>query len=206
MPVAVGTRFDQWSVSYEDSDLQRLLFDPVHDTVVGELARHVVDRSAVLDVGCGTGRLLRRLDGVFASSVGVDPAAGMLVAARRLGTRADLVAASAEQLPLPDRSFSLVTATLSARHWADLDAGVAELARVLAAGGLVVVGEARAGRAPYLTGAIAARHELDVVACVPAPVRGPVPPADVVTLRRSGSAHRRRRHNRVAASGPPHLA
>jgi ubiquinone/menaquinone biosynthesis C-methylase UbiE len=193
LPVAVESRFDQWSVSYEDSDLQRLLFDPVHDTVVGEVARHVVDRSAVLDVGCGTGRLLRRLDGVFAASVGVDPAAGMLVAARRLGTRADLVAASAERLPLPDRSFSLVTATLSARHWADLDAGVAELARVLAPGGLVVVGEARAGRAPYLAGAIAARHELDVVACVPAPVRGPVPPADVVTLRRSVRAHRRRR-------------
>jgi ubiquinone/menaquinone biosynthesis C-methylase UbiE len=185
LPVAVESAFDQWALGYEHSDLQRLLFDPVHETVVGELGRHVVDRSAVVDVGCGTGRLLRRLDGVFATSVGVDPATGMLVAARRLGTRAGLVRAGAERLPLGDRSFSLVTTTLSTRHWSDLDAGLAELARVLAPGGLVVVGEARTGRTPFVDTAVAGRHGLDVVACVPAPVRGPVPPADVVTLRRT---------------------
>ena len=193
MSVAVRSPFDHWSASYEDSDLQRLLFDPVHVTVVGEIGRHVVDRSGVLDVGCGTGRLLRRLDGVFTTTVGVDPAAGMLVAARGHGGRAGFVRACAERLPLPDRSFSLVTATLSARHWRDLDAGLAELVRVLAPAGLVVVGEARRGRAPFLDRDLAARHGLDVVASVPAPVRGPVPQADVVTLRRSVRARRRRR-------------
>ena len=79
-----------------------------------------------------------------------------------------------------------MTATLSARHWRDLDAGLAEVARVLGRDGLAVVGEARTGRAPYLDRKRVARHGLDVVDSVAAPVRGPVPLADVVTLRRRG--------------------
>lgn len=184
MPVAVRSPFDQWAVSYERSDLQRLLFDPVHATVADEVARHVVARDVVLDVGCGTGRLLRRMGGSFASAVGVDPAARMVAGARSLGTRATLVCAGAERLPLPDKAFSLVTATLSARHWHDLGRGLAEAARVLAPGGLVVVGEARTGRAPFVGRDVARRHGLEVVATVAAPVRGPVPRVDVVTLRR----------------------
>lgn len=186
MPVAVRSSFDRWAASYELSDLQHLLFDPVHATVQAEVHRLVVDRAAVLDIGCGTGRLLRRLGPEFAQCVGVDPAPGMVEAARELGTDAVLVCASAEWLPLPDAAFSLVTATLSARHWHDLDAGLAEVARVLGRDGLAVVGDARTGRSPYLERKRAAPHGLDVVACVPAPVRGPVPLADVVTLRRRG--------------------
>ena len=87
MPVAVRSSFDRWAASYELSDLQRLLFDPVHVTVQAEVRRHVVDRAAVLDVGCGTGRLLRRLGPQFAVCVGIDPAPGMVDAARELGTK-----------------------------------------------------------------------------------------------------------------------
>lgn len=184
MTLAV-TPFDRWAASYEDSDLQRLLFDPVHETVVREVERRVVDREAVLDIGCGTGRLLRRLVGTFGSSVGVDPSPAMIAAARSRGTDASLVCAGAELMPLRSEAFSLVTSTLSARHWHDLHRGLAEMARVLAAGGLVVVGEARTGRTPYLGREVVARHGLEVVDVVAAPVRGPVPVADVVTLRRA---------------------
>ena len=51
-------RFDHWSRTYEDSFLQRFFFDRVHQAVLTIVANRTEPRS-LLDVGCGTGRLLR---------------------------------------------------------------------------------------------------------------------------------------------------
>ena len=92
---------------------------------------------AVLDMGCGTGALLRTLadrlpaGGALAS---VDPAPAMLEVGRAaLGRRSRvwLARAIAERLPFRDASFDLVVTTVSFAHWADQPAGLTEIARVL---------------------------------------------------------------------------
>ncbi|HET6652178.1 MAG TPA: class I SAM-dependent methyltransferase [Nocardioides sp.] len=196
------SRFDAWAATYELSDLQALVFDPVHVVVADLLRRHADGRRALLDLGCGTGRLLRRLrtePGGIAEAVGVDPAPRMLAEARRRRTPARLVCASAERLPFPTGAFEVVTVSMSVRHWQDRDAGLAQVARVLAPGGVLVVGEPRPAGASAprprrrwgLSSAAAwpglevlGGHGLDVVDAKPAPVRGPVPPVDVVVARR----------------------
>jgi len=54
--------FEQWSRSYEQSWLQNLYFDRVHRAALDLLSQpdggHIP--GSVLDVGCGTGRLLRK--------------------------------------------------------------------------------------------------------------------------------------------------
>jgi SAM-dependent methyltransferase len=80
-----------------------------------------------LDVGSGGGHVARRLREAGLEVVTVDPASGM---------QAD-VQAVAEQLPFADRSFDLVACRAAAHHFADVAAGVAEMARV--AGDRVVV-------------------------------------------------------------------
>jgi ubiquinone/menaquinone biosynthesis C-methylase UbiE len=95
----------------------------------------------LLDVGCGTGRLLRSAASRFPGTglVGVDVSGRMLsVAAATVLARtpALLIRAAAERLPFADAVFDLVTATLTYRHWADQAAGVAEIGRVLAPGGV----------------------------------------------------------------------
>jgi demethylmenaquinone methyltransferase/2-methoxy-6-polyprenyl-1,4-benzoquinol methylase len=93
----------------------------------------------ILDVGCGTGRLLSEAARAFpqADLVGVDPSAGMLsVAAARNPAACRLVQARAEDLPFPDDLFDLVTATYSIRHWSDPDGALRQIARVLAPHGL----------------------------------------------------------------------
>jgi ubiquinone/menaquinone biosynthesis C-methylase UbiE len=99
----------------------------------------------VVDVGCGPGSAVRRVSkrGV-ASVVGVDPAPMMLRAARLLG-RGDkrYVRGSAEDLPLPDDSASVVWTLASVHHWRDIDAGLAEILRVLRPGGRFLAVERR---------------------------------------------------------------
>ena len=142
-------RFGRWAPSYDRSFLQRTLFGPVQDATIAAAAGHSAQPRAILDVGCGTGQLLRRLAARFpaAELVGADAAAGMIEQAQA-AVPADLpvrfVQAFAEELPFPDASFDLVTSTVSFHHWADQRRGLGEVRRVLAPGGLFVLTDALA--------------------------------------------------------------
>lgn len=97
----------------------------------------------VLDLCCGTGDMALALDreakrrGGTPDILGVDFAHPMLVRAREKfkGTRARAIEADALALPLEDESFDLVTSAFGFRNLANYDKGLAEIYRVLAAGG-----------------------------------------------------------------------
>jgi ubiquinone/menaquinone biosynthesis C-methylase UbiE len=128
--------FDRWSRTYEDSFFQWFLFDRVHRAVLNLVAHRTEPRS-LLDVGCGTGRLLRaaHLRWPNAELIGVDPTPGMLNVARGLTPDATFHAGFAESLPLPDACVDVALSTISFHHWKDHAAGVCEVARVLRPGG-----------------------------------------------------------------------
>ncbi len=97
------------------------------------------DRGHVLDVAAGTGlvaaELLRRGFRVTA----LDQSPEMLAVARaRLNGRAELVVASAEDLPFADASFDHLTFPYLLRYVDDPGATLAELARVVRPGGVLV--------------------------------------------------------------------
>ena len=67
-------KFNRWSGTYEDSWFQYLYFDRIHTGVL----RFVTVKSApgdIVDVGCGTGRLLRKIRERWphARLTGIDP-------------------------------------------------------------------------------------------------------------------------------------
>lgn len=134
-------RFDKWSTSYEESWMQKALFDRAHRATL-ELATSMVhDPTYILDIGCGTGRLLRRAHTYWpeAQLIGVDPAKGMIEAAQRLTPYATFYQGMGEALPLTDGSVDLAFSTVSFHHWQDQAAGVLEVARVLRPGGCFVL-------------------------------------------------------------------
>jgi ubiquinone/menaquinone biosynthesis C-methylase UbiE len=128
-------QFDRWSARYERSKWQGLVFDRVHRKAF-DLATPFGEPGAVLDVGCGTGRLLRAAHDRWPNArlVGVDPSTGMIEAGRGL-TPGELHVASAEAIPLPDDSVDLAFSTIAFHHWADPARGLREVARVLRPGG-----------------------------------------------------------------------
>jgi ubiquinone/menaquinone biosynthesis C-methylase UbiE len=119
---------------------------------LGEMHRQIVNRTidialakapepeCILDIGCGTGLLLRELARRLPHAVelvGVDPAAAMIDVAERSAPadgRLRFLAGTAERLPLPDDAFDLVVSTTSFDHWADQAGGLVECARVMAPG------------------------------------------------------------------------
>lgn len=105
----------------------------------------------VVDIGCGPGVAARRAAAAgIASVVGLDPAPVMLRVARLAGlvprpgrVRPRYRVGAAESLPLPDGSASVVWSLSTVHHWPDLDAGIAEVARVLRPGGRLLAIEHR---------------------------------------------------------------
>ncbi|HSK14930.1 MAG TPA: methyltransferase domain-containing protein [Gaiellaceae bacterium] len=98
-----------------------------------------VTGSRVLDVGCGTGRLAAALADRGARVWGVDPSDGMLAQARAVaGRKVGLKQGRAEELPFKDGWFDCAVLRLVV-HLVDRPRAFAELRRVLAPGGRVVI-------------------------------------------------------------------
>jgi ubiquinone/menaquinone biosynthesis C-methylase UbiE len=126
--------------TYDRHWLQRIVFEPVQRTVLELAQETVANPSAILDVGCGTGRLLRIAASRFprANLVGIDAAAEMVKQAQASIPDASKIRfqqAVAENLPFQDHQFDLVFSTLTFHHWRDQAKGISEVGRVLAPGG-----------------------------------------------------------------------
>jgi SAM-dependent methyltransferase len=111
--------------------------------------------SRVLDLGCGGGHVSYR----------AAPFAGEVVAADVTARMLDVVAATAserglpnittrlapaENLPFDDGFFDMVISRFSTHHWQDMEAGLRQARRVLAAGGRALFIDTIAPPAPVL--------------------------------------------------------
>ena len=137
-------RFDEWASTYDQSALQKRCFEPLHELTLEEAGRADPSPKSIIDLGCGTGLLLKRAGTVFpgAELIGVDVSAEMIDAARAAALpeqHARFLRASAEALPLPDASFDIALSTASFHHWSDQRGGLVEVARVLRPGGVFVL-------------------------------------------------------------------
>ncbi|MFB6118448.1 class I SAM-dependent methyltransferase [Halosegnis sp.] len=129
-------RFDRFARLYD------LAMPPADAATLGRgFAFADRDIEQVLDVGGGTGRAARSAgegaDGTLA--IVVDAAAGMVREATANGAPALL--GLAEQLPIGDETVDAVTVVDALHHFADAETTLAEAARVLRPGGVLVIRE-----------------------------------------------------------------
>jgi ubiquinone/menaquinone biosynthesis C-methylase UbiE len=122
-----------------------MLWTNKHDELLAVL--DVQPDDDVLEVGYGPGGLVRLLaERTRAGSIrGVDPSPEMRDQASRRNRRAvragrvHLDLGSADDTGLPDASVDRVVSVRNVALWPDLEAGVAELHRVVRPGGVVVI-------------------------------------------------------------------
>jgi demethylmenaquinone methyltransferase/2-methoxy-6-polyprenyl-1,4-benzoquinol methylase len=107
--------------------------------------------SRALDVATGTGDLAVELASRGADVVGVDFSEGMLELARRKAPQLRFDQGNALELAYADGEFDAVTVGFGARNFADLERGLAEMARVTRPGGKVVVLEITTPQKPPLS-------------------------------------------------------
>lgn len=112
----------------------------------GRVLEAVGDMSfkSVLDAGCGTGALLKRLALLrpTAELTGVDLSPKMIDTARdKLNGAARLLCADAEELPFDGREFDLLICSDSFHHYPRPERAAAEFYRVLKDGGTLLISD-----------------------------------------------------------------
>jgi ubiquinone/menaquinone biosynthesis C-methylase UbiE len=139
------------------------IFEPWSHEII-ERARPVGPSDRILDLGCGTGIVARKLRERLGGAVritGVDASPDMIAAARSLAPELEWREANAMALPFPDASFDLVVAQQMLQFVPDPLAALREVRRVLAPGGRLVAATWRPRHElPFydVLGKIAERH------------------------------------------------
>lgn len=110
--------------------------DPEYEEQILPLAAdHLSGAARVLDVGTGEGQVARLTSSMGADVVGLDPTWNQVRVAAERGAGPHYLGAGAAALPFPDARFDVVIACLVFEHITDVDAAIAEVARVLEPGG-----------------------------------------------------------------------
>jgi ubiquinone/menaquinone biosynthesis C-methylase UbiE len=129
--------FDQWAFSY-DWLFPSVIYQAIHKRLLEYV--DLPERSNILDMGCGTGRLLDRLATEFPDlrGTGLDLSSNMLRIARRSNShhpRLIYIEGNAESLPFGEGQFDAIFSTISFLHYLEPQQVLNEVARVLSPGG-----------------------------------------------------------------------
>jgi len=94
-----------------------------------------------LDAACGTGRFAEFLARRGHRVIGIDSSPDMLALARRRVPEGDFHVGELDRLPLPDDSVDVIVCALALEHVPRLEPVLAEFARVLRAGGDLIISD-----------------------------------------------------------------
>lgn len=138
--LAAKTRvFDQWAPNY-DWLFTTVFYQAVHQRLLSYVQLPNNSSTPVLDIGCGTGKLLNRLAAQYPQlqGTGLDLSPEMLRQARRSNghrPRLIFVRGASETMPFADHQFQAAFSTISFLHYPDPQQVFMEIGRVLKPGG-----------------------------------------------------------------------
>jgi SAM-dependent methyltransferase len=135
---SVHDGYTEWAETYDGPNPMIALEESVVTPILERLAAPGL---RALDAACGTGRHARLLDACGCVTTGLDQSAAMLEVARAKVPDASFEHGDVEHMPFDDDSFELAVVSLALCHLPDPTDAVAELARVIAPGGTLVIAD-----------------------------------------------------------------
>ncbi|MGF1459500.1 MAG: class I SAM-dependent methyltransferase [Leptolyngbyaceae cyanobacterium] len=125
--------FDRWAPSY-DTILPSVLYQAVHKRLMDYV--HLPSPCQVLEVGCGTGKLLARLAQHWStlSGVGIDLSTGMIAQAEQNFADCDrlqVICGDVTRLPFATRTFDAVFCSISFLHYPQPAAAFQAIVQIL---------------------------------------------------------------------------
>lgn len=130
--------YDAFSEGYEQhrGDNDPGGYHDMLDMLESDFVRRFGAGGYVLEVGCGTGLVLQRIQRFARRTKGIDLSPGMLARARERGL--DVVEGSATALPFDNDTFDVTCSFKVLAHIPDIELALREMLRVTKPGGTVV--------------------------------------------------------------------
>ena len=128
------TYYDDFAGWYEKE--RHLPYHRMLDDLEVELVERYAAGKEALEVGCGTGLILHRVEQFARRARGIDLSGGMLAKAAARGL--EVVQASATELPIATGSVDVAYSFKVLAHIPDIEGAMREMARVVRPGGWVL--------------------------------------------------------------------
>ncbi|NJK40667.1 MAG: class I SAM-dependent methyltransferase [Acaryochloridaceae cyanobacterium SU_2_1] len=131
--------FDRWAPNY-DCLLTTVFYQALHQRLLDYVQLPRDFPTSVLDIGCGTGKLLNRLADHFPQlqGTGLDLAQQMLYQARQANRhhpRLIFIQGRSDALPFAQQQFEAAFSTISFLHYPEPECVLQEICRILKPGG-----------------------------------------------------------------------
>lgn len=108
---------------------------------INEIETSIIEKIGVgkktLEIGCGTGIILKQVSNIAAEAWGMDLSSGMLENAREMGL--NVIEGNAISIPFPDNSFDIIYSFKVLPHVIEIEKAMAEISRVLKSDGTAVL-------------------------------------------------------------------
>lgn len=132
-------KFDKRADKY-DSEFEGKFSEKFYSLLTDNIT--LSDGSNVLDVGCGTGTVLKRLSEKFGiRGYGIDTEEKMIEQAVLKCPDMDIRLCSCTETPFNDKSFDTIVACMAYHHFSDREKFAAEAARLLKSGGRLYIAD-----------------------------------------------------------------
>lgn len=100
---------------------------------------NITSAKRLLDIGCGTGYLLKAADQRGLGTYGLDISDEGVKIARKISPNSKIILGKGEDLKFPDNFFDYVTCVGSLEHFCDMEKGINEMLRVAKKGAIFCV-------------------------------------------------------------------
>lgn len=138
-PKTVSSFGEEWNVfhGFNERELE-FTGDMYFDIITPEMLN---DQCTVIDIGCGSGRWIKYLDGHYKKMVGMDPSKAIFAADKLLdkNDKVELVQASTDNIPFPEGSFDFAYSLGVLHHIPDTQKALADSVKMVKSGGFFLV-------------------------------------------------------------------